>query len=148
MVREHTLYDLHPFKIVVTCFMGYDLDCLSKCVVFLWGYKVGVNSIHAYLNYLWAIYPHSPFWQAYGSGNSVLISEKRDLKFFRVDKAETLKFWSELRVKGSQLEPYMEQQWQILFSWAPKSLWTLTATMKLKYACPLEEKLWQVWTVY
>ena len=24
------------------------------------------------------------------------------------------------------------KQWQILFSWAPKSLWTVTATMKLK----------------
>ena len=30
--------------------------------------------------------------------------------------------------------------WQILFSWAPKSLWTVTAAMKLKDACSLEEK--------
>ena len=28
-----------------------------------------------------------------------------------------------------------------LFSWAPKSLWTGTAAMKLKDACSLEEKL-------
>ena len=27
-----------------------------------------------------------------------------------------------------------------LFSWAPKSLWTMTAGMKLKDACSLEEK--------
>ena len=27
-------------------------------------------------------------------------------------------------------------EWQILFSWAPKSLWTVTAAMKLKDACP------------
>ena len=33
--------------------------------------------------------------------------------------------------------------WQILFSWAPKSLWMMTAAMKLKDACSLEEKLWQ-----
>ena len=26
------------------------------------------------------------------------------------------------------------------FSWAPKSLWTVTAAMKLKDACSLEEK--------
>ena len=32
-------------------------------------------------------------------------------------------------------------QWQILFSWAPKSLLTVTAAMKLKDACSLEEKL-------
>ena len=30
-----------------------------------------------------------------------------------------------------------------LFSWAPKSLWTVTTAMKLKDTCSLEEKLWQ-----
>ena len=29
------------------------------------------------------------------------------------------------------------------YSWAPKSLWIVTAAMKLKGACSLEEKLWQ-----
>ena len=32
----------------------------------------------------------------------------------------------------------VEKQWQILFSWAPKPLWTLTAATKLKDACSLE----------
>ena len=32
---------------------------------------------------------------------------------------------------------------QILFSWSPKSLSTVTADMKLKDSCSLEEKLWQ-----
>ena len=35
------------------------------------------------------------------------------------------------------------KQWQILFPWAPISLQTVTAAMKLKDACSLEEKLWQ-----
>ena len=35
------------------------------------------------------------------------------------------------------------KQWQILFSWAPKSVQTVTAAMKLKDACSLEDKLWQ-----
>ena len=35
------------------------------------------------------------------------------------------------------------KQWQTLFSWAPKSLWMVTAAMKLKDSCSLEEKLWQ-----
>ena len=35
------------------------------------------------------------------------------------------------------------KQWQILFSWAPKSLWMVTAATKLKDARSLEEKLWQ-----
>ena len=34
------------------------------------------------------------------------------------------------------------KQWQTLFSWAEKSLQMLTAAMKLKDVCSLEEKLW------
>ena len=34
------------------------------------------------------------------------------------------------------------KQWQILFFWAPKSLQMVTAAMKLKDICSLEEKLW------
>ena len=33
------------------------------------------------------------------------------------------------------------KQWQIIFSWASKSLWMVTADLKLKDACSLEEKL-------
>ena len=39
------------------------------------------------------------------------------------------------------------KQWQILFSWTPKSLQTVTATMKLKDVCFLEGKLWQTCAV-
>ena len=35
------------------------------------------------------------------------------------------------------------KQWQVLFSWAPKSLEMVTAAMKLKNTCSLEGKLWQ-----
>ena len=38
------------------------------------------------------------------------------------------------------------KQWETLFSWSPKSLQIVTAAMKLKDACSLEEKLWQTWT--
>ena len=34
------------------------------------------------------------------------------------------------------------KQQQALFFWAPKSLQMVTAAMKLKDACSLEEKLW------
>ena len=34
------------------------------------------------------------------------------------------------------------KQWQTLISWALKSLQMVTAAMKLKDACSLEEKLW------
>ena len=35
------------------------------------------------------------------------------------------------------------KQWQTLFSWAPKSLWMMTAVTKLKDTYSLEGKLWQ-----
>ena len=42
-----------------------------------------------------------------------------------------------------QIDGEKWKQWQILFSWAAKSLWMVIAAMKLKDACHLEEKLWQ-----
>ena len=36
------------------------------------------------------------------------------------------------------------KQWQTLFSWAPKLLQIVTANLKLKDTCSLEEKLWQL----
>ena len=40
------------------------------------------------------------------------------------------------------------KQWQTLLFWAPKSLQMVTAAMKLKDVCSLEEKLWPTYTVY
>ena len=40
------------------------------------------------------------------------------------------------------------KQWETLFWGGPKSLHMLTAAMKLKDACSLEEKLWPTWTAY
>jgi len=37
------------------------------------------------------------------------------------------------------------KQWQILFPWVPKTLQIVTAAMKLKDTCSLEEKLWQAY---
>ena len=60
-----------------------------------------------------------------------------------LEKPKKLRSWHLVpSLHGKQ----MGKQWkqgQTLFSWAPKSLqpW-LTATMKLKDACSLEEKLW------
>ena len=47
-----------------------------------------------------------------------------------------------------QIDGETVEQWDTLFSWAPKSLWMVTAVMKLKDACSLEEDLWQTETAY
>ena len=40
-----------------------------------------------------------------------------------------------------QIEGEKWKQWQVLFSWAPKSLRTVTKDMELKDTCSLEEKV-------
>ena len=47
-----------------------------------------------------------------------------------------------------QIEGEKWKQWQILFSWDPKSLQMVIAAMKLKDTCSLEGKLWQTQTEY
>ena len=42
------------------------------------------------------------------------------------------------QIDGEEMETVTD-----LFSWSPKSLLMVTAAMKLKYTCSLEEKLWQ-----
>ena len=64
-------------------------------------------------------------------------SEQVGLKF-SIQKAQTLASGPSLHGKymGKQWK-----QWETLFSWAPKSLQMVTAAMKLKDICSLEEKL-------
>ena len=61
-------------------------------------------------------------------------SEKADLKF-NIQKTKIM--------ACSQDKLIMKKcrQWPILVSWATKSLWMVTAAMKLKDTCSLEEKL-------
>ena len=64
-------------------------------------------------------------------------SEKAGLKL-NIQKIRSWHLVPSLHVKwmGRQWK-----QWQTLFSWAPKSLQMVTAAMKLKDTCSLEEKL-------
>ena len=44
-------------------------------------------------------------------------------------------------ITSQQIDVEIVKQWLTLFFWAPKSLQTVIAAMKLKYAYPLEGKL-------
>ena len=66
-------------------------------------------------------------------------SEKAELKL-NIQKTKIMASVPSLH--GKQMGKQWEQ-WQIFFSWAPKSLQMVTAAMKLKDACSLEEKQWQ-----
>ena len=66
-------------------------------------------------------------------------SEKAGLKFniqkTKIMASSPITSW---QIDGETMET------ETFFSWAPKSLQMVTAAMKLKDACSLEEKLW--WT--
>ena len=51
--------------------------------------------------------------------------------------------WEGFRYPGKFFITIIVNTRHVLFSWAPKSLWTVTAATELKDACSLKEKLWQ-----
>ena len=66
-------------------------------------------------------------------------SEKAGLKL----NIQKTKIMASGPITSLQKDEEAMEQWQSLFSWAPKLLGMLTAAMKLKYIYSLEEKLGQ-----
>ena len=65
-------------------------------------------------------------------------SQKAGLKL----NIQKTKIMASSPITSWQIEGKKWKQWQIFFSWAPESLWMVTAAMKLKDAYSLEGKLW------
>ena len=65
-------------------------------------------------------------------------SEKFDLKL----NIQKTKIMASGPITSWQIDGKKWKQWEILFSWAPKSLQMVTAAMKLKDICSLGEKVW------
>ena len=66
-------------------------------------------------------------------------SEKAGLKL----NIQKTKIMASGPITSWQIHGKKWEQWQTLFSWAPKSLQRVTVALKLKDTCSLEEKLWQ-----
>ena len=64
-------------------------------------------------------------------------SEKAGLKL----NIQKTKIMASSPITSWQIDGNQWKQWQTLFFWAPKSLQMVTAAMKLKDACSLEENL-------
>ena len=64
-------------------------------------------------------------------------SEKAGLKL----NIQNIKILASGPITSWQIDGETWKQWQTFFSWAPKSLWTVTAAMKLKGTCSLVKKL-------
>ena len=60
-------------------------------------------------------------------------------------KKEDHGIWSHHFMANRWKQGRQWKQWGTLFSWAPKSLKMVTAAMKFKDTCSLEEKLWQTY---
>ena len=90
----------------------------------------------------------------YADNATLIVETKMELKSFLMKVKDSEKPGLKLNIQTTKIMAscsitYNKQMgknwkwWQILFSWAPKSLWMVTAVMKLKDVCSLEEKLWQ-----
>ena len=89
----------------------------------------------------------------YADDTTLMAESKEELKSLLMEvKEESEKAGLKLNIQKTKIMAFGPiTSWQIdgetmetvtdLFSWAPKSLWTVTAAMKLKGACSLEEKL-------
>ena len=69
-------------------------------------------------------------------------SEKVGLKL----NIQKIKIVASDPITSWQIDEKKWKQWQILLSWAPKSLQMMTVAVKWKVTCSLEEKLWQTQT--
>ena len=67
-------------------------------------------------------------------------SEKASLKL----NIQKIKIMASGPITSWQIDGGKWKQWQTLFSWAPKSLWTVDAAVKLKDVCFLGGKVWQI----
>ena len=91
----------------------------------------------------------------YADDTTLIVESKEELKnFFMKVKEESEKAGLKLSIQKMkimasspitlwQIDRKQWEQWQTMFSWAPKSLQMVTAAMKLKEACSLDEKLWE-----
>ena len=70
-------------------------------------------------------------------------SERGEWKSWLKTQHSKTKIMASAPIISWQIDGQQWKQWQALFSLAPKSLRMVTAAIKLKDACSLEEKLWQ-----
>ena len=72
----------------------------------------------------------------------MLVKEKSEKTGLKLNTEKT-KIMASGPITSWQIDGKQGKQWQTLFLGAPKSLQMVTAAVKLKDACSLEEKLWQ-----
>ena len=82
-----------------------------------------------------------PLWQSEEVLKSLLMKVKENEKVGLKLNIQKTKIMASGPITSWQIDGETMESDRLLFSWAPKSLQTVTAAMKLKEACSLEEKL-------
>ena len=82
-----------------------------------------------------------PLWQSEEVLKSLLMKVKENEKVGLKLSIQKTKIMASSPITSWQIDGETMESDRLLFSWAPKSLQTVTAAMKLKEACSLEEKL-------
>ena len=77
----------------------------------------------------------------YADDTILMIESEEELKSLLI-KLKKLRSWHPVPSLHGKKMGKQWKQWETLFLWTPKSLQMVTAAMKLKNACSLEEKLW------
>ena len=107
-------------------------------------WKAGIKTMGRNINNLW--YVDDTTLEAEGEGKlqslSLRVKEESEKAGLKLN-IKTNKIMSSGPFASWQTDGEKWKQWQILFSWAPKLLQTVTAAMILKDICSLEEKPWQ-----
>ena len=90
----------------------------------------------------------------YADDTTLMAESEEELKsFFMKAKEESEKAGLKLNIQKTKImasgpiaswriDGETMKQWQTLYFWSPKPLQMVTAAMRLKDACSLEEKLW------
>ena len=104
--------------------------------------KAGIKIVGRNINNFWYVDRITLMAESEEEIKSLLMKvneerEKADLKF----NIKKLRSWHLVPSLHGKIDREEMEQWQILYSWAPKSLWIVTAAMKLKDTCSLKEKL-------
>ena len=81
-------------------------------------------------------------WQQKGSKEPLDESERGEWKNGLKLNIQKTKIMASSPITSCQIDEDQWKQWETLFWGAPKSLQMVTAAMKLKDACSLEEQLW------
>ena len=74
------------------------------------------------------------------------VKEENEKVFLKFSIQKT-KIMASSPINSWQINEEKAEAWQILFSWAPISLWMVTAAMKLKDTCSWKTS-WQTYTAY